>query len=307
MSDNSNLKVRVSQDDGETWVDFVEAVEPTPEPTDTPTPTPEPTDTPTPEPPTTNGEPKGFLATFLSYVNPAAQSEAYKPLTDHDYVRVRQESGNLTGTEYSSLFKPATMTEVNKVHGIKGADFKTAKQLIAIAPRLPKEGFSFCELNIESGAGFDGSEYNNLMANYKKAADAAHAAGLKFKAAPMYADLRTNCVELSKFCDALHVQTQAVQAQGPDVFKKRLTDIMDKVNAGNPAAKGKIYYTCQLSTGQGNMTGKTLLQTFQECTKAVMGVPGLRAVTLWFGGDDVTLGKDSILKQFVNWFKQTYP
>jgi len=302
MSEEIPIQVQVSTDDGETWQTFVKQ---TPEPTPSPTAT--PTETPTPTPTPTNGsEPKAFLATFLSYVNPDQQVACYAPfLTDHDFVRVRQESNNLTGTEFASLFKDATMVAVNKIRGIKGADFKTAKQLIALAPRLPKEGFSFVELNIENGSGFDGSEYNNLMANYKAAADAAHKAGLKFKAAPMYADLRTNCVEMSKFSDMLHVQTQAVQSQGTQAFKDRLMAIINKVKSGNPAKN--IRYTCQLSTGQGNINGRTLLQTFQDCTLAVMGTPELDAITIWFGSADVAAGKDSIIYKYVQWFKSQFP
>lgn len=284
---SSDVMIKVSTDKGATWKDYVEAGS---APTPTPTPTPEPAP---------SGK-KFFLALYLPYANHSSQMNAYSPyLEDSDQVRIRQ-SGSLTSTRFEDLWEKDELADIfSMIKGQKGADFKTAKQTIALAQEVKRRGFSFIELNIESGENFDDSEYRDLLANYRKAADAAHAAGLKFRAAPMRADTVKHCIELSKFCDWLHVQTQSRQDDGPSTFKNTLMEVVNKVKAGNPDSKCR--YTCQISTQQPPMQGKSLIDTFKACTDAVMDVPELDGISVWFGGADIPT-----VKSYVQWFKGKY-
>jgi hypothetical protein len=230
-------------------------------------------------------------------VKDSDQASAYAPLTAKDTMRIRAGSDQ---NNFDSAFENSTLDSAAKINvGTRGGDFKSAKQLVALAPTLKEHGFSFAQLNIEKGSQFDASEYADLVNNYKKAADACHAAGLQFRAAPMRQDANKYCVELSKFCDYIHVQTQAKQDDGPKAFKAALTDIINKVNSANPDSK--VRYTCQVSTQQGSMSGKSLLKTMQVCTDAVAAVDKLDAISAWFGGSGI-----KTLKNYVAWFKAKY-
>lgn len=168
---------------------------------------------------------KIFLAEFLPYVNTDTQVNIYQTLDSDDYVKLRSRDGGLDA---------AKMQAVHSLPGHHGIEYISSRQVIDNAQRIAELGFDFIELNIEPGFSPE-QDYRNVVWAYERAAQAAHDAGLKFRATPTRADTTIHGIEIAPHVDYFHVQAQSLQDNNtPRDYSGYVHDIVPKLKAANP-------------------------------------------------------------------------
>jgi hypothetical protein len=247
---------------------------------------PEPQAEPSPSPtPSSSG--KFFLALFLQYVNKDTQLNIYKPnMGSEDMTRLRVQDNDVLKSEYvqAALSLP----------GPAGVAFKSSSEIVENAKRVKDLGFNTIEFNLESGLSPD-SDKNDVVGAMKKAAEAAHTQGLKFRATPSKAYTTQYGPQIAPYVDYYHIQAQSLQDNGVKAYSDYVHTTISKLKQANSNLKISV----QVSTQQGNAPGLSKLDTLKQCTDAVMDVA--HGVSVWFGGDDV-----NILKSFVQWYNDKW-
>jgi hypothetical protein len=233
-------------------------------------------------PATANAE-KFFLALFLQYVNKDAQVNIYNPnLSSEDFTRLRVQD--------SATLKSDYVTAAKGLPGPAAVAFKSSQAIVDNAKRVKDLGFNAIEFNLESGLS-PSWDNNNVVAAMKKAAQAAHDQGLKFRATPSKSYTTQYGAQIAPFADYYHIQAQSLQDNGIEEY----SDYVHQQVAKLEKAKPSLLIGVQVSTQQGNAPGLSKLDTLKQCTDSVMDVAD--GVSVWFGGDDL-----SILKSFVEWY-----
>jgi hypothetical protein len=226
---------------------------------------------------------KFFLALFLQYVNKDAQVNIYKPnMSSEDFTRLRVQGDDTLKSDY--------VTAAKNLPGPAAVAFKSSQQIVENAKRVKDLGFDAIEFNLESGLS-PPSDSNNVVAAMKKAAQAAHDQGLKFRATPAKGYTTQYGSQIAPLVDYYHIQAQSLQDNGIKAYSDYVHTQVAKLKKANP----NLLISVQLSTQQGNAPGLSKLDTFKQCTDAVMDVA--EGVSVWFGRDDL-----AILKSFIEWY-----
>ena len=155
-------------------------------------------------------------------------------------------------------------------------------------------GFNAIEFNLESGLS-PSWDNNNVVAAMKKAADAAHAQGLKFRATPSKSYTTQYGSQIAPYADYYHIQAQALQDNGITAYMDYVRTKVEKLENANP----NMLISVQVSTQQGNAPGLSKLETLKQCVDSVMD--RVDGVSLWYGDDDL-----STLKSFVGWYNNKW-
>ncbi len=241
---------------------------------------------PEPPPPSSSSE-KFFLALFLQYVNKDSQVNIYKPnMGSEDQTRLRVQNDDTLRSDY--------VTAAKSLPGPAGVSFKSSQQIVENAKRVKDLGFNAIEFNLESGLSPDWDK-NNVVAAMKKAAQAAHEQGLKFRATPSKSYTTQYGSQIAPYVDYYHIQAQSLQDNGIEAYKDYVHTQIAKLKK----AKSNLVISVQVSTQQGNAPGLSKLDTLKKCTDSVMDKAD--GVSVWFGGDDL-----SILKSFVQWYNDKW-
>jgi hypothetical protein len=226
---------------------------------------------------------KFFLALFLQYVNRDAQVNIYGPnMSSEDFTRLRVQNGDQLKSDY--------ITAARNLPGPSGVAFMSSQEIVENAKRIKDLGFTTIEFNLESGLS-PSSDNNNVVGAMKKAADAAHAQGLKFRATPSRAYTTQYGAQIAPFSDYYHIQAQALQDNGITAYRDYVRTQVAKLEKANP----NMLISVQVSTQQGNAPGLSKLDTLKQCVDSVMD--RVDGVSVWFGGDDL-----SLLRSFVQWY-----
>jgi hypothetical protein len=226
---------------------------------------------------------KIFLALFLQYANREAQVSIYQPnLSSEDQTRLRVQGDSSLKSDY--------IRAARNLPGDAGVAFKSSQAIVDNAKRVRDLGFQFIEFNLESGLS-PSSDTNNVVRAMKRAADAAHAQGLEFRAVPSRAYTTQYGSQIAPFVDYYHIQAQALQDNGIQAYSDYVHAQVPKLRQANP----DLLITVQVSTQQGNAPGLSLLETMKRCTSSVMDVAD--GVSVWFGNDDL-----SLVNSFTEWY-----
>jgi hypothetical protein len=213
-----------------------------------------------------------------------------------EIYRENMDSGDMTRLRVvdNDLLKPEYVQAAKSLPGPAGVTFKSSNEVVENAKRVKDLGFSFIELNLEPGT----SPYwdnNNVVAAFKKAAQATHQQGLKFRAIPTIDYTRQYGPQIAPFVDYYHIQAQRLQDDGVKVFSDYVHSTIRKLKNANP----NVIVNVQVSTQWSNAPGLTLLQTLKACIASVMDVAD--GANVWFGED-----KLQTLKSFVEWYDDRY-
>jgi hypothetical protein len=226
---------------------------------------------------------KFFLALFLQYVNRDAQVNIYGPnMSSEDFTRLRVQNGDQLKSDY--------ITAAKNLPGPAGVAFMSSQEIVENAKRIKDLGFTTIEFNLESGLS-PSSDNRNVVGAMKKAADAAHAQGLKFRATPSKAYTTQYGAQIAPFADYYHIQAQSLQDNGITAYRDYVRTEVAKLEKANP----NLIISVQVSTQQGNAPGLSKLDTLKQCVDSVMD--RVDGASVWFGGDDL-----SLLKSFVQWY-----
>jgi hypothetical protein len=226
---------------------------------------------------------KFFLALFLQYVGRDAQVNIYKPnMSSEDFTRLRVQNGDNLKSDY--------VTAAKGLPGPSAVAFMSSQEIVENAKRVKDLGFNAIEFNLESGLS-PSWDNNNVVAAMKKAAQATHDQGLKFRATPSKSYTTQYGAQIAPFADYYHIQAQSLQDNGIKAY----SDYVHQQVAKLEKAKPSLLISVQVSTQQGSAPGLSKLDTLKQCTDSVMDVAD--GVSVWFGGDDL-----SILKSFVQWY-----
>jgi hypothetical protein len=240
-----------------------------------------------PEPEPSPSSEKFFLATFLQYVSKDAQIEIYEPnMGSEDSTRLRVQNDDELNSEY--------VQAAQSLPGEHGVAFMSSQAIVENAKRVKDLGFDYIEFNLESGVSPD-SDNNDVVGAMKKAAEAAHAQGLKFRATPSKPYTTDYGTQIAPFVDYYHIQAQALQDNGIEAYSDYVHTMISKLKDAKPG----LIISVQVSTQRDNAPGLSLLETLKQCTDAVMDVAD--GVSVWYGGDDL-----DILKSFVEWYNDKY-
>jgi hypothetical protein len=238
-------------------------------------------------PPTTTIQPKFFLALFLQYVNKDNEKNIYAPnMDDNDQTRIRVLD--------QSTLRPGYVVAAKNLSGPAGVTFKSSEAIVDNVKRVKDLGFDFIEFNLEEGLS-PSLDSNNVVSAMKKAADAAHAQGLKFRAIPSKSFTTQYGSQIAPFADYYHIQAQTLQDNGINVYSDYVHSEVSKLKKANP----NLLISVQVSTRQGNAPGLSLLETMEQCVDSVMDV--VDGASLWFGRDDL-----NTLESFVEWYNSKY-
>jgi hypothetical protein len=214
---------------------------------------------------------KFFLALFLQYVGRDAQVNIYSPnMSSEDFTRLRVQNGDSLKSDY--------VTAAKNLPGPAGVAFMSSQKIVDNAKRV-------------KDLGFNSIDYNNVVAAMKKAADATHAQGLKFRATPSKSFTTQYGSQIAPFADYYHIQAQSLQDNGIKAYSDYVHAQVAKLKNANP----NLRISVQVSTQQDNAPGLSKLETLKQCVDSVMDVAD--GASVWFGGDDL-----SILKSFVQWY-----
>jgi hypothetical protein len=231
---------------------------------------------------TTNGQ-KFLLALFLQYVGRDAQVNIYQPNMDsNDFTRLRVQNGDQLKSDY--------VTAAKNLPGPAAVAFMSSQEIVENAARVKSLGFDAIEFNLESGLS-PSSDNSNVVAAMRRAADAAHAQGLEFRATPSRSYTTQYGSQIAPFVDYYHIQAQALQDNGINAYSDYVHAQVAKLRQANP----DLLISVQISTQQSNAPGLSLLQTLQQCVDSVMDVAD--GVSVWFGNDDL-----NTLRSFVEWY-----
>lgn len=236
---------------------------------------------------TTNTQPKFFLALFLQYVDEKNQTDIYGPnMADNDQTRLRVRDQTTLEPEYISAAK--------NLSGPAGVTFKSSQAIVDNAKHVKDLGFDFIEFNLERGLS-PPSDSNNVVSAMKRAADATHAEGLKFRAIPSRSFTTQYGSQIAPYVDYYHIQAQSLQNDGIKMYSDYVHVQIANLREANP----NLLISVHLSTEQGNLQGLSLLETMKQCVDSVMDVAD--GVSLWFGRDNL-----DTLKLFVEWYNTKY-
>lgn len=230
---------------------------------------------------------KFYLALFLQYVNKDAQVNIYKPnMSSEDFTRLRVQNGDQLKSDY--------VTAAKNLPGPAAVAFLSSQEIVENAKRVKDLGFNAIEFNLESGLS-PSWDNNNVVAAMKKAADAAHAQGLKFRATPSKSYTTQYGSQIAPYADYYHIQAQALQDNGITAYRDYVRTQVAKLENANP----NMLISVQVSTQQGNAPGLSKLETLKQCVDSVMD--RVDGVSLWYGNDDL-----STLKSFVGWYNNKW-
>src|SRR6266511_1886138 len=155
---------------------------------------------------------KFFLATVLQYINSDTQKSIYSPyMSSEDFTRLRVKDQTTLESTYVTMAKG--------LPGPAGVEFKSSQAIVDNAAKVKSMGFTFIEFNLESSVS-PSWDNNNVVAAMKKAADATHAQGLKFAAAPSKSYLSTYGTQIAPFSDRMHIQAQSLQDNGVQAYSE---------------------------------------------------------------------------------------
>ncbi len=236
---------------------------------------------------TTGG--KRFSALYLQYVDLNSQLNIYLPNMDaNDLSRLRAQNG-----AFDSSYVAAALS----LPGDHAAAFTSSADIVSNAKLVKNLGFDTIEFNLESGVS-PSSDNADVVGAMKKAADAAHAVGLKFRATPSKTYTKDYGTQIAAFSDYFHLQAQSQQGTcgtSSDGYKSFVDMMVPKLKAVNP----NLVITVQVSTQQSSIPGMTMLQTLETCYSEVSyEVDGS---SVWFGGSDL-----NVLQAYVKWFHTNY-
>jgi hypothetical protein len=230
---------------------------------------------------------KFFLALFLQYVNEENQTNIYGPnMADNDQTRLRVRD--------QATIEPEYISAARNLSGSAGVTFKSSQAIIDNAKRVKDLGFDFIEFNLERGLS-PSSDSTDVVSAMKRAADATHAQGLKFRAIPSRSFTTQYGPQIAPYVDYYHIQAQSLQNDGIKVYSDYVHIQIAKLKEANP----DLLISVHLSTEQGNVQGLSLLETMKQCVDSVMDVAD--GVSLWYGRDNL-----DTLKQFVEWYNSKY-
>jgi hypothetical protein len=230
---------------------------------------------------------KFFLALFLQYVNKDAQVNIYKPnMSSEDFTRLRVQNDDTLKSDY--------VTAAKNLPGPAAVAFKSSQQIVENAKRVKDLGFNAIEFNLESGLSPDWDK-NNVVAAMKRAAQAAHDQGLKFRATPSKSYTTQYGSQIAPYVDYYNIQAQSLQDNGIKAY----SDYVHAQVAKLEKAKSNLLINVQVSTQQGNAPGLSKIETMKQCVDSVMDVAD--GASVWFGGDDL-----STLKSFVEWYNNKW-
>ena len=230
---------------------------------------------------------KFFLAVFLQYVDKDIQVKAYEPnMNGEDQTHLRVEGDEELSRAY--------VKDALSLPGSAGVSFKSSKEIIENAARVKNLGFEFIDFNLESGLSprFD---TNNVVEAMRRAAQAAHEEGLKFRASPSMEYTTTYGSQIGSFADYYLIQAQSLQGEGVKAYSDYVHIMISKLKIVNP----ELVINVQVSTQQDNAPGLSLLETLKECTDAVMNVAD--GMTIWYGFSDLNK-----LESYVEWYNAKY-
>lgn len=234
-------------------------------------------------PPALSSSVKFFLALFLQYVNRDAQVNIYQPnMNSEDFTRLRVQNGDQLKSDY--------ITAARSLPGPSAVAFMSSQEIVENAQRVKNLGFGAIEFNLESGLS-PSSDNNNVVSAMRRAADAAHDQGLKFRATPSRSYTTQYGSQIAPFVDYYHIQAQSLQDNGIKAYSDYVHAQVAKLEKANP----NLLISVQVSTQQGNAPGLSKLETMKQCVSAVMDVAD--GASVWFGGGDL-----SILRSFVEWY-----
>ena len=149
---------------------------------------------------------KFFLALFLQYVGRDAQVNIYKPnMSSEDFTRLRVQNGDNLKSDY--------ITAAKGLPGPAAVAFMSSQEIVENAKRVKDLGFNAIEFNLESGLS-PSWDNNNVVAAMKRAAQAAHDQGLKFRATPSKSYTTQYGAQIAPFADYYHIQAQSLQDNG---------------------------------------------------------------------------------------------
>ena len=238
-------------------------------------------------PPPSTTSSKMFLAMLLQYVNLDTQVNIYKSnMGSEDQARLRVVNGDELRSEYVQATK--------NLPGPAGVTFMSSNEVVQNSKRVKDLGFSFIELNLESGLSPD-TDTSNVVGAFKKAAQASHEAGLKFRATVTRADTEKHGPQIAPFVDYFHIQTQSLQDNGI----RQYSDWVDSQIAKLKNAKPGLKVTVLVSTEAGNAPGLTKLETLKQCVASVMD--DADGAGIWFSKSNI-----QTMKSFVQWFNDRY-
>jgi hypothetical protein len=230
---------------------------------------------------------KFFLALFLQYVNKDAQVNTYQPnMSSEDFTRLRVQNGDQLKSDY--------ITAAKNLPGPVGVAFMSSQEIVENAARVKDLGFNAIEFNLESGLS-PSWDNNNVVAAMKRAAQAAHDQGLKFRATPSKSYTTQYGAQIAPFSDYYHIQAQALQDNGITAYRDYVRTQVAKLEQAN----SNLLISVQVSTQQGNAPGLSKLETMKQCVDSVMD--RVDGVSLWYGDDDL-----STLKSFVEWYNNKW-
>ncbi len=231
--------------------------------------------------------PKFFLALFLQYIDKDNQTNIYGPnMADNDQTRLRVLD--------ESELKPDYVLAAKNLTGPAGVTFRSSQAIIKNAELVKNLGFDFIEFNLEQGLS-PPSDYNNVVAAMKNAADATHAQGLKFRAIPSQSFTGQYGFQIAPFVDYYHIQAQSLQNNGVTAYSDFVHTQIANLRYANP----NLLISVHVSTEQGEIPGLSLLETMKQCVDSVMDVAD--GVSIWYGGDNL-----DTLKSFVEWYNHKY-
>jgi hypothetical protein len=230
---------------------------------------------------------KFFLALFLQYVNKDAQVNINQPnMGGEDFTRLRVQNGDQLKSDY--------ITAAKNLPGPVGVAFMSSQEIVENAARVKDLGFNAIEFNLESGLS-PSWDNNNVVAAMKRAAQAAHDQGLKFRATPSKSYTTQYGAQIAPFSDYYHIQAQALQDNGITAYRDYVRTQVAKLEQAN----SNLLISVQVSTQQGNAPGLSKLETMKQCVDSVMD--RVDGVSLWYGDDDL-----STLKSFVEWYNNKW-
>ena len=230
---------------------------------------------------------KFYLALFLQYVNKDAQVNIYKPnMSSEDFTRLRVQNGDQLKSDY--------ITAAKNLPGPAAVAFMSSSEIVENAKRVKDLGFNAIEFNLESGLS-PSWDNNNVVAAMKKAADAAHAQGLKFRATPSKSYTTQYGSQIAVYADYYNIQAQALQDNGIKAYSDYVHTQVPKLQKANP----DMLISVQVSTQQGNAPGLSKLETLKQCVDSVMDVAD--GASVWFGDDDL-----GVLKPFAEWYNNKW-
>ena len=203
-------------------------------------------------------------------------------MDSNDFTRLRVQNGDQLKSDY--------VTAAKNLPGPAAVAFMSSQEIVENAARVKSLGFDAIEFNLESGLS-PSSDNSNVVAAMRRAADAAHAQGLEFRATPSRSYTTQYGSQIAPFVDYYHIQAQALQDNGINAYSDYVHAQVAKLRQANP----DLLISVQISTQQSNAPGLSLLQTLQQCVDSVMDVAD--GVSVWFGNDDL-----NTLRSFVEWY-----